>query len=76
MHSFCGGIRNPTDAVRTGFMPGSSALMLNPRAFSVRDEGNRIDGLDKSACVIVAHDQGHSCHRLFSDTDVIFDCHG
>jgi hypothetical protein len=57
-------------------MPGSSALALKSACVSISDEGKPIDCQKASARVIVAHDQGRSCHRLFSDTDVIFDCHG
>jgi len=65
-----------TDAARTEFMTGSFGLALNLRAFSIRDESKPIDGQDGSARVTVAHDRACSCHRLFSDADVIFDCPG
>jgi hypothetical protein len=42
MHSFVRRSPHRSDAVRAGFMPGSSALALNLRAFSIRDEGNRM----------------------------------
>jgi hypothetical protein len=83
MHSFLsGGARQ--------FMPGSSAPLLNLLEFQsmtrLRLGGARrrvgcqsvLDHcLDEArATVVAAHSVGHSCHKLFSVADVIFDCQG
>jgi hypothetical protein len=69
MHSI---LRRRPRRIHAGFI----ALGLNLREFSTRGEGNPVDHQDGSVRVIVAHDQGCSCHRLFSDAAIIFDCHG
>jgi hypothetical protein len=76
MHSLLRHGPHRTDAARARFMPGSSALALNLRAFQSAARAVRSFAGDESAHVIGAHDQGRFCHRLFSDADVIFDCLG
>jgi hypothetical protein len=70
------------------FMPGSSAPLLNLLEFQSMTRPRSamcvvvlgcqtvLDDCREEACAadVGAHSVGHSCHKLFSVADVIFDC--